>query len=253
MLKASFLVVFTVCGVANQAFAQTPKVEDIVAKVEARKLPKSSKAEVLLTINKDGSKVEKVFKVLNLKESDEATYSLIEFVKPTATKILVHGRKKGEDDRWLKTSSGQPKRISASAEDQSFSQSHFDYSDLQFAKGTEFKHELICEPKCEVDWGGAPHYKVKSTPKSEGKKYAYTINFIRVADFLPVKIESYGKDGKVQKELIMEDLKDVKGYLTPMKVTAKISGTNNFSTMTIQSIDVDRDDIKKQQFDKNVL
>ncbi len=253
MLKESIFFVSTIFGVTAQSYAQNPKVEDIVAKVEARESPKNSKAEVLLTISKEGSKVEKVFKVLTLKESEEESYSLIEFIKPTATKFLVHSRKKGDDDRWLKTSSGQPKRISASAEDQSFSQSHFDYSDLQFAKESDFKHELVCVPKCEVDLNGAPHYKVKSVPKSAGKKYSYTINFIRVADFMPVKIEYYGKDGKVQKELIMEDLKDVKGFLTPMKITVKISGTNNFSTMTIQSVDVDRSDIKKQQFDKNVL
>jgi hypothetical protein len=237
----------------SQSGQQKPKVEDIIAKAENRKLPQSSRAEVLLTISKDGAKVDKTFKVLNLRDSPDESYSLIEFVKPTATKILVHGRRKGEDDRWIKTSSGQPKRISSSAGDQSFSQSHFDYADLNFAKGNEFSHELICEAKCEIEKSGAPHYKIKSTPKQSGAKYAYSIHYIRIDDSYPTVIEYYGKDGKLVKELISEDFKDQKGYLTPMKVTAKMSGTNSQSTMVIQSIVVDDSTIKRQLFDKNVL
>jgi hypothetical protein len=234
------------------AFAQTPKVEEIIAKVEQRKLPKNSRAEVTLSIQKDGSNVEKTFKISSLRENDEETYSLIEFVKPTNTKILVHARKKGEDDRWIKTSSGQPKRVSSSADDQSFSQSHFDYADLQFAKESEFDHVLICEPKCEHDVSGSAHYKIKSTPKKPGK-YAYTVNYIRISDYFPTKIEYFSKDNKNEKEIVMEDFKDIKGYQTPMKITAKISGTGNASTMTIKSVDVDSTDMKKQMFDKNLL
>lgn len=249
--RLSFLTA-SLAMIPGSLFAQSPKVDDIITKVEQRKLPKNSRAEVILSIQKEGSNVDKTFKISSLRENDEETYSLIEFVKPTNTKILVHGRKKGEDDRWIKTSSGQAKRVSASADDQSFSQSHFDYADLQFAKGNEFEHVLICEPKCEYDYAGTPHYKIKSTPKKPGK-YAYTINYIRISDYFPTKIEYFSKDNKTEKEIVMEDFKDVKGYQTPMKVTAKITGTPNASTMTIQSVDVDTSDIKKQMFDKNLL
>jgi len=247
------LSVFSCIAVSPLTYAQQPpKGSEVIDKVEQRKLPKNSRAEVTLTIQKDGSQVDKTFKIASLRENDEETYSLIEFIKPTTTKILVHARKKGEDDRWIKTSSSQPKRVSSSADDQSFSQSHFDYADLQFAKGSDFEHTLLCEPKCEYDHAGAPHYKVKSVPKKSGK-YAYTINYIRISDYFPTKIEYFSKDNKPQKEIVAEEFKDIKGYLTPMKITARMVGTPHFSVMTLTKMDVDTGDIKKQMFDKNLL
>lgn len=239
---------------SSHAFAAKPVAADVMKKVEDRKLPDNSKSRVEMTIKKGDSKVEKIFKIMSLKVSPEETHSLIEFEKPGNTKILAYMRKTGEDDRWIKTSSGQAKRISASAEDQTFAQSHFSYADLQFAKASDFSHEAVCEgEKCEFDFQGAPHYKIKSTPKKASSLYSYLVNYVRVADSMPAKAEYFGKDGKLFKELSVDEFKDVAGFQTPVSITMKELASGDFTNMKVTSVEHNTKDITKRMFDKSVL
>jgi hypothetical protein len=240
-----------------------PSALDIIKKVETRRLPDNAKSKVTLIIDRGGSKVEKVFHLTTFRVSKDETYSLVEFEKPSNTKVLAHLRTTGEDDRWIKTSSGQPKKIASGGEDQSFAQSHFTYEDLQFAKGNDFDSELLCESdgKCEVTHMGAPHYKLKLKPKSQEKQYGYIIGLVRVSDYLPTKSEYYTKDGKLIKELSVDKIKDMpegekdpnKVYPTPESITLKMADGSGSSTLLFSNGLVNSPSIKKQTFDKNLL
>ncbi len=231
-----------------------PNVDDIVKSVQARKFPDNSFSDMAMTIKKGDSSVEKAFKIWSLRISPEESHSLIEFAKPGNTKILAYSRKGGDDDRWIKTSTGQPKRISNSAENSSFAQSHFSYADLEFAKSGNFTNELMCvADKCEVDYKGAPHYKLKSVPKKADSDYAYLINYIRVADSYGDRSEYYSKDGKLIKELTVDEIKDIAGFPVPMVITMKMADTGDFTTIKATKVDINTKDITKQMFDKNLL
>ncbi|MCX6109659.1 MAG: outer membrane lipoprotein-sorting protein [Proteobacteria bacterium] len=250
-------VLGTLLAVAGAASADPakPSGDDVMKLVRDRKTPDNSYAQVELTIKKGDSTVEKVFKAWSLKVSATETRSLIEFEKPNNSKILAYSRTNGEDDRWIKTSSGQPKRISSSGGDgQTFAQSHFSYADLDFARAKGFTNELVCEAaKCTFDYQGAPHYKVKSTPTKGNGEYDYVVNFVRVSDSTEDRIEYFTKDGKKVKELTADDYKDVNGFKTPTVVKISITESGDSSTMKIGSIEYDSKKISAQMFDKNLL
>ena len=265
LMMTGLLAVSTVSQGADlkQASHSKPSALEIIKKVENRRIPINAKSKVTLTIDRGGSKVEKVFHLMTLKASDEDSYTLVEFEKPGNTKILAHLRKTAEDERWIKTSSGQPKKIASGGDDQSFAQSHFTYEDLQFAKGNEFESELLCESdvKCEITHMDAPHYKVKLKPKSQEKQYAYIVGYIRASDYLPTKSEYYGKDGKLIKEIMIDRIKDLpegeknpdKIFATPTRITLKMADGSGSSTLDFSDGEINSPAIKKQNFDKNLL
>ena len=231
-----------------------PTGDEIMKKVRDRKLPENSTARFELTIKRGDSSVMKVFKAASMKISEDESHSLVEFEKPNNTKVLAYTRKSGEDDRWVKTSSGAPKRISTGSSDQAFAQSDFTYGDMDFARAKDFKSELLCDgDKCESDFKGAPHYRVKSTPAKSEADYAYVVNLVKVSDSTVDKIEFYSKDGKLMKEMTFEDVKDVSGFRTPMAITIKMADSGNSSVLKILSIEYNSTKVSKQMFDKNLL
>ena len=207
-----------------------------------------------LLIKKGDATVEKVFKTWSLKISEDESHSLIEFEKPNTTRILAHSRRSGNDDRWIKTSSGAAKRISGGGGDQSFVQSHFNYSDLDFVRSANFKYELICDAgKCEADYKATPHYKVKAVPDKPEGEIAYLVNVVSIADYSADKIEYYSKDNKLLKELTVDEVKEVNGFKTPMQITIRISESGDSSTLKMTDIDLNTKKVTKQMFDKNLL
>lgn len=236
------------------ADAAKPTGDEIMKKVTDRKFPDSSYARVELSIKKGDATVEKVFKAWAMKISDDESHTLIEFEKPNNQKILAYTRRNGEDDRWIKTSTGSPKRIASGGDNQAFAQSHFTFSDMDFSRAKGFKNELLCDgAKCEIDYKGAPHYKVKSTPAKADNDYAYVINYVRISDNIGVKVEYFTKDGKLVKELIIDEIKDVDGYKTPTLITMKMAEPGESSTLKITEIEVNSKKVNKQMFDKNLL
>jgi len=236
------------------AEAAKPNGEDIMKKSADVKTPGNVYTVVSLTISKGGSSVEKIFKSWSMKISDDEQHNLIEFTKPNNTKILAHTRRNGNDDRWIKTSSGAPKRIASSGGDQYFMQSHFAYSDLDLARSKKFKHEALCDGgKCEVDYKGAPHYRIKSVPESSDSDFAYIVNVVKISDNSVDKIEYYSKDGKLLRELTIEERKDVKGFPVPTLIVMKMTDSGDSSTLKMTEVEIDSDKVKKQLFDKNLL
>ena len=231
-----------------------PNAEDIMKKMGEAKTPTNAYSQITLTIAKGGASVEKAFKSWTMRISDNEQNTLIEFTKPNNTKILAHSRKQGEDDRWIKTSSGAPKRIANSGGDQYFAQSHFSYKDMDFARAKNFKHEALCDGgKCEVDHKGVPHWRIKSVPDAAENDFAYVVNLVKVQDNTVSKVEYYSKDGKLLRELSIDERKDVKGYQIPTLVVMKMSDSGDTSTLKVVEIEVDSDKVKKQLFDKNML
>jgi hypothetical protein len=264
MIFGSLLLSSAAFGADAPASANAkPSALDIIKKVETRRLPDNTKSKVTLTIDRGGSKVEKVFHLTTFRASKDETFSLVEFEKPNSTKVLAHLRSNGEDERWIKTSSGQPKKIASGGDDQSFAQSHFTYEDLQFAKGNEFDSEVVCEAdgKCEVTHMGVPHYKLKLKPKSQDKQYSYIIGFVRVSDYLPTRSEYYSKEGKLLKELTIDKIKDMpegekdpnKVFASPVTITLKMADGSGSSTLEFSDGVINSPAIKKQTFDKNLL
>ncbi|MBM4251378.1 MAG: outer membrane lipoprotein-sorting protein [Deltaproteobacteria bacterium] len=251
-LKLGLLVsLISSSSIAGEA---KPNADEIMKKLNDTKTPASVFTVVTLTISKGGSSVEKAFKSWSMKVNDDEQHTLIEFTKPNNTKILAHSRRKGNDDRWIKTSSGAPKRVANSGGDQYFVQSHFSYGDLDFARSKNFKHEALCEgAKCEVDYKGAPHYRIKSVPDTADADFAYLVNVVRVSDSSVDKVEYYAKDGKLIRELMIDERKDVKGYQIPTMVVMKMADSGDSSALKITEVEIESDKVKKQLFDKNLL
>jgi hypothetical protein len=231
-----------------------PDVQEILKKVQDRKIPANSTGLVTMVIKNGDSISEKVFSIKNLRMGEGQSFSLVEFKKPGKTKILAHLKDSGEDERWIKTSSGRAKRISSSGGDQSFAQSHFTYDDLQFANSKDYNTELVCEgsANCEFEFSGSPHYKIKYIPKKQDSAYSHLIGYIRVSDYYPTKLEYFGRSNDLLRVMTVDSTKEMAGgYLMPEQITMQMKDPGEKTTMRFSDTVLDAPSIKRQDFDQN--
>lgn len=232
-----------------------PDADAILKRIEAKPSPASSFSRFVMTIKKGSNGVEKSFDLSTLKVNESESYSLLEFTRPDKTKILSSLKLGADDDRWIKTQTGKAKRISSSAENKSFSQSHFSYADFKTDHKVEAKNEVVCElaPTCTVQYDGQAHYKIKSTAKNSNEEYPVVQFYVRTSDEVISKIEYFDQNGKVVKELLIENGKEVDGFYTPHTLTMRIPESGDSTVMKLIEVKYKDLNYKKSRFDKDLL
>ena len=220
---------------------------EIADKVGALPTPSSAHSELVMKIYKGSDIAEKEFTIDGKKISDKESRLLVNFTKPTGIKFLMHSHKDGEDDQWIKMSSGQVKRIGSSSKGSSFVNSHFSYEDLSTRERHNYKYELLGEEKVS----DADCYKLETTRIKGKDSYDKIISYVRKNDYFIVKSDFYQK-GKLYKVLENSDIKEVKGILTPYKVVMKLSENGDKTEMTLKSVDYNMN-IKDAEFAKESL
>ena len=65
--------------------------------------------------------------------------------------------------------------------------------------------------------------------------YSKTVNFFRKSDFLPLGSDFY-KKGKLHKSLRNLNIKEVSGFLTPMKVEMTMNGSKDKTVMKVEVV-----------------
>ncbi|MGM0403362.1 MAG: outer membrane lipoprotein-sorting protein [Thermodesulfobacteriota bacterium] len=205
------LICFMAMLIAQPLFAQTGR--EIMEKSDALPEPQTAMSRLLMLVYKGERMEEKEFTLQMKQYPNDEDKTLIAFIRPTQIKLLTHARKGGDDDQWLRLSSGRIKRIAASDKGQPFVNSHFYYQDLSSTDIDDYEYELLGEEEAV----GEACYKVQGV-KTAGEKVYDKLNlYVRKSDYFVVRIDFY-KDGEFHKFLENYQVKEIDGILTPYKV-----------------------------------
>ena len=171
-------------------------------------------------------------------EADTGQKFYVYFNKPADVKkmaFMVWKNVDRDDDRWLYLPAlDLVKRIAASDERTSFVGSHFFYEDVSGRGIEEDTHELV-EETDEI-------YKIKSVPKDTGKvEFAYYVNWIHKATFLPIKTEYYDENGRNYRTYTALKVEMVDGHptVTASQMSDNVSGGKTTMSYSEVKYDVD--------------
>lgn len=203
---------------------------DIINKSEQLAKPKSAKTKVLMKIYKGSSVMEKEF-ILVQKTIRGEDRVLITFTRPTQIKVLTHSHSDGDDDQWLRLSSGKVKRIVGGDKSENFVQSHMTYEDLESRDVNNYTYKTLNDAKVNGD----KCYTVEALKKSGTKTYSKYVLYVRKSDYFVVKIDFYQK-GKLFKTLENQNIQKIKGILTPMKIVVSMADNGGRTELIVDKV-----------------
>lgn len=191
-------------------------------------------------INKRGSERVREMKIYS-KDKGEDTWNLTYFLAPAdvrGTGFLQYEYDDAdrEDDRWLYLPAlKKSRRISGSADGDSFMGSDFTYDDWGERNVADDLHELLREE----EHAGYTCWVVESKPVDEDDQYSRIVSWIRQDNFVELKVDFYDRAGELLKTLIVEDIQQVGGYWTPFKMT--MTNVQDEHRTIIEQLDISYD------------
>ncbi len=258
LILIPLLILFSMTILPSQERDAYEIGRDIMDRVQTQPSPKLLETETSMKIvrtygnNNQNVKEElKIFKSYSKEYSNEHNRTLIQFTRPSNIKVLRWSYENGDDEVWVKASSGSPKKLNSSGDKQdNFQGAHFTYEDMEERNldDYEFKYmgkENISIPREEKDPIELETYKVAAR-KLEGEDTAYAFAFFYVMPetFIVMRADLYDKDKKFYKQMDVLRFESFKGYeekyniITHMRMRL-VGRKNQYTEIKMGNIKVD--------------
>ena len=188
---------------------------EILQKMKGAQDYKTSKAAYMMIIENRGRTTTMEFEGYHKK--GEKDLQLMRFISPPRiedTAILI----KGDNIWYYNKRSNRVRLLSKSAKKGSMMGSTFSYNDLNINYVDDFTGEVLEEKK--------DHYILKIYPVDSERNYRYIVAKVNKENFIEESLEYYDKNEIKYKTMITQDVKQVKGRWTPIRLimTDLISG-----------------------------
>lgn len=172
-------------------------------------------------------------------------------VKDTAFLTYDYDAFEKDDDQWLYLPAlRKSKRIASSDKSGSFMGSDFNYSDMTRKNLDAYDFKIMKEDEVR----GHKVWQIESIPKTkkeiEETGYEKSILFVRQDSFVVVRAVHWVKEGKRLKYLDMEQLEQIDGIWTPLKMsmtTKKGKATLHKTELTFSNVKYNQD-LDEQMF-----
>lgn len=198
------------------AAAQTGR--QIMDKVATSPEARTGHSRVEMLIHKGSHTTPKTFEIFSSTSEDgKENKTLIAFSRPSKIKLLTHSREGGQDNQWLRLSSGRIKRVTASGRHKAFVNSHFTFEDLSPRELDDYTYKKLGEGKV----GDKVCDQVESIAK-EKSAYDRSVVWVGRSDHFVYRVDFYRK-GKLLKSLLNHDVRPVDGILTPFRVEMRLA------------------------------
>jgi hypothetical protein len=229
IMKKIIATIILTCALAVAVYALTGR--EIMEKSDKLPEPNTIKSTAIMQIFRNGQlKETKEFEMYS-KKFGQDTRVLMRFIRPTRIKFLTHGHTGHDDEQWLKTRSGSPKKIASGDSGKPFVHSHFFYEDLKSRNIDDYTYKYLGEGKAV----GVDCYKVEGIKKTGSKVYDRTVIFVRKSDHFIVSVNFY-KKGKLLKFLKNFNIEKINGILTPRKAVMHLPDGKGKTVITMKSI-----------------
>jgi len=204
--------------------------DEILDELQGTAFVGSGKATVeLITINARGQERSNRLAFYR-QETPYGANQLLEYLSPAdvaGTKFLTTDDASGETLMWLYLPAlGRERRISGSATQDNFMGTDFTFEEIgslgNFAK--DFDAERLPDETYQ-EWDS---YVLRLTPKSPDSKYSAVKMWVWKEHLIPVRVEFYNRQGKLDKVLLNEDLRpDASGRWRPYMITMRNENTGS--------------------------
>lgn len=181
---------------------------------EVSKLAGSEAVLTLTIVNRRGNeRVRKMAMVSKLYDNGQTEKSLMRFLAPADVKgtgFLTYDYEEKDDDMWLfMPALRKTRRIVSDEKSKSFMGSEFSYADMAPPTLNDFNFENIGEESLE----GVACWKIQMVPKTEkiasDNGFSKRVSLIGKKDFMVRRSVYYNLDGKLEKELIVYEIKEI--------------------------------------------
>lgn len=227
--------------VASLLFGQ--EAYEIMQRVENDDDPDTTHALVqMILTDAQGNENERIIEQWSALDDNGNTHSVMVFHSPASvknTRFLTAENQDRDDDQWIFLPAlNRVRRIASSDNDSSFMGSEFTYYDMKSRRLDDYHYEKVGEGEVL----GYPCYIVESHPK-EGvdSPYARAVSWIPEDPEinLPLKVEIYQSEEVILKILQVEELQQISGFWTPMRITMINQQNKRSSTLVQQKIELD--------------
>lgn len=124
------------------------------------------------------------------------------------------------DNIWMYNKrTNRVRKLASHAKKQKFEGSDFTYEDM--GSGDSWSADYIPKITGSEKIEGEKCWLLEMTPKTEDLSYSKMVIWSRTGDLFPVRIDYYDKNGIFAKSLLMEDIRNIEGILTPFKMIMK--------------------------------
>ncbi|MBN2617104.1 MAG: outer membrane lipoprotein-sorting protein [Spirochaetales bacterium] len=246
VLSMFFLVV------ANTAFSVTGL--DVMNMMDKKATPDYTHMLVeLIIVEENGSEKNRIIEMWG-DSASELSSEIMVFRSPASvkdTRFLIKETPDG-DDKWIfMPALGKVRRIAASDNGSSFMGTEFTYADMSGTDIDDDNHTLLKEEELN----GYNCYVVESIPKDDtDSQYSRRVQWI-VKDndiLIPIKVELYNKDAKLNKVLTISDLVNIDGFWIPNATKMENLLNNRSSIINNQKVELNKK-INPALFEKRFL
>jgi len=216
----SLIMLWLSIPLAAQAAEMTGR-EIMKKQKELHKVQSEIGDEIMLLVDKDGSKEKRQVKRYAKEVSDDVHHYLIAFVSPAdikGTALLTWEQKERENDQWLYLSAQKKmQRIAKGSKKNYFMGTDFTYEDMEPEDIDNFNYTILRLEKLNQDKKDSDCYVIESVPANDEKKresgYSKRIMWIEKEYLYTLKAEFYDRRGRLQKIQTNHALENVSGTI----------------------------------------
>jgi hypothetical protein len=235
--------------VARSAFAITGR--EVMDRAKKSNQSKTQVTEIhMKLVDKKGVEQDRAIKIWAVQ--GDVDKSLTRFTEPKNVEgvgflVISEG---GSAKRWLYLPSSKKTRMIAEGDkNKTFMGTDFTYYDLSPHDLDNEEFDAVAEESVD----GHACYKVRGRSKTPAESlYGDVVQFVRKDNYVPIRVDFYDKSGKLLKRSDVEDLKNVNGNWTPMKMVMHNVQSEHKTEMTVTKVDYDVD-IPENVFSKTNL
>jgi Outer membrane lipoprotein-sorting protein len=186
-------------------------------------------------IDDRGSVSTRRLQILSMQDNTEQNRTIAVFMSPASiknTRFLTIENSNRSDDQWIYLPTmRKTKRIASSDRESSFMGTDFTYGDMSDMQVDTDRHTLVREEM----FNNRSCYVVESIPLNPvSASRSKLISWIDKEWFLPLKVEFYNKRSKeLDRTAVSENITQVDGIWTPLKVTMTTHKTEHKTILTI--------------------
>lgn len=144
---------------------------------------------------------------------------------------------------------GRPRQIDSSEKQNDFEDTDLTNEDLGGRKIEDYNYERLKDASLKIGGESYDCYVIISNNKNKDAKYPKVKGWIDKKTLIPVQYKNYGKDGKIKREGIASQIKEVKkGIFMPFFMYARSVETKHETKMMITQIKLDTPDVQENIF-----
>lgn len=225
----------------RQALAQLPSAEKVGDELSQRLRAKDEQFTIKMRIiEADGSGKDREMKIWRLSPQKKEHYLLVRMQKPQDLKgtSLLATLKGDQEEKWIYLpSTKQTRRLTGESGQGGILGSELSTEDFDFNREQGAANSI----KKEVEIKGKKYLVIESDVNATSSNYSRIVSYVSSADFLPVKVECFDKQGKLLKTIDFTGYKQVaKGKYRASKISIKNVQNKRATVIAMSQVKIDQ-------------